>query len=264
MPAVLLPFIGFVRVHPAVGQPVDAVAAGDAAGVDEVSKLRAVGEEEIEGVVRCDGLGIEIEAVALFCAAHSDRRAAVHRLSYLDLEILVVQNRDLEIVLYARHRVLLRPKLICGLRAVEHVPQDDVDVQRIGLVIIRDAEQRRGRRAGLHLVLQRIDRRGQRVVLIKIVAGRDAVPDVEAAHYARIVVPVAVVFERIVRMGRVAGVREGKRAGPVQIVPILLVERDGQAVGSRRVAVNDALSERDLILRRIHGARGKDSGHTEQ
>ena len=28
VPAVLLPFIGFVRVHPAVGQPVDAVAAG--------------------------------------------------------------------------------------------------------------------------------------------------------------------------------------------------------------------------------------------
>ena len=50
----------------------------------------------------------------------------------------------------------------------------------------------------------------------------------------------------------------------MQIVPILLVERDGQAVGSRRVAVNDALSERDLILRRIYGARGKDSGHTEQ
>lgn len=241
VPAVLLPFIGFVRVHPAVGQPVDAVAAGDAASVDEVSKLRAVGEEEIEGVVRCDGLGIEIEAVALFCAVHSDRRTAVHRLAYLDLEILVVQNRDLEIVLYARHRVLLRPKLIRGLRAVEHVRQDDVDIQRIGLVIIRHAEQRGGRRAGLHLVLQRIDRRSQRVVLIKIVAGRDAVPDVEAAHYARIVVPVTVVFERIVRMGRVAGLREGQRAGPVQIVPILLVERDGQAVGGCRVAVNDAL-----------------------
>ena len=264
VPAVLLPFIGFVRVHPAVGQPVDAVAAGDAAGVDEVSKLRAVGEEEIEGVVRCDGLGIEIEAVALFCAAHSDRRAAVHRLSYLDLKILVVQHRNLKIVLYARHRVLLRPKLIRGLHAVEHVRQDDVDIQRIGLIVVRHAEQRGGRRAGLHLVLQRIDRRGQRVVLIKIVAGRDAVPDVEAAHYARIVVPVAVVFKRIVRVGRVAGLREGKRAGPVQIVPILLVERDGQAVGGCRVAVNDALSERNLILRRVHGARGKDGGHAEQ
>ena len=31
-----------------------------------------------------------------------------------------------------------------------------------------------------------------------------------------------------------------------------------------RVAVNDALSERDLILRRVHGARSKDSGHAEQ
>ena len=50
VPAVLLPFIGFVRVHPAVGQPVDAVAAGDTAGVDEVSKLRAVGEEEKEAL----------------------------------------------------------------------------------------------------------------------------------------------------------------------------------------------------------------------
>lgn len=164
----------------------------------------------------------------------------------------------------ARHRVLLRPKLIRGLRAVEHVRQDDVDIQRVDLIIVRHAEQRRGRRAGLHLVLQRIDRRSQRVVLIKIVAGRDAVPDVEAAHYAGIVVPVAVVFERIVRMGRVAGLREGKRAGPVQIVPILLVELDGQAVGGCRVAVNDALSERDLILRRVHGARSKDSGHAEQ
>ena len=65
-------------------------------------------------------------------------------------------------------------------------------------------------------------------------------------------------------MGRVAGLREGQRAGPVQIVPILLVERDGQAVGGCRVAVDHALGERDLILRRIHGARSKDSGHTEQ